>query len=94
MVCKVSCGCAKEIEDFQGVLREEAYVRFNPFSDIIGVTSISSKSVSEDDFLEDDEEDSLVVDVDYVAEMLQGLEPQELKYISKVCEMLIAEGEL
>ena len=33
-------------------------------------------------------------DVDYVAEMLQGLEPQELKYISKVCEMLIAEGEL
>lgn len=56
MVCKVSCGCAKEIEDFQGVLREEAYVRFNQFSDIIGVTSISSKSVFEDDFLEDDEE--------------------------------------
>lgn len=36
----------------------------------------------------------VIVDVDYVAELLQGLEPQELKYISKVCEMLIAEGEL
>ena len=95
MGCKGNCGCAKEIEDFQGVLREEAYVRFNPFSDIIGVTSISSKSVSEDDFFNDDEEgDSLIVDVDYVAEMLQGLEPQELKYISKLCEVLIAEGEL
>lgn len=59
MVCKVSCGRAKEIEDFQGVLREEAYVRFNQFSDIIGVTSISSKSVSEDDLLEDDEAEFL-----------------------------------
>lgn len=36
----------------------------------------------------------VIVDVDYVAELLQGLEPQELKYISKVCEVLIAEGEL
>lgn len=36
----------------------------------------------------------VTVDVDYVAELLQGLEPQELNYISKVCEVLIAEGEL
>ena len=36
----------------------------------------------------------VIVDVDYVADLLQGLESQELKYISKVCEMLIAEGEL
>ena len=60
--------------------------------------------ILESDFFDDEEEDegdldlsleeSLIVDVDYVAEMLQGLEPQELKYISKVCEMLIAEGEL
>lgn len=52
----------------------------------------------EDEFLEsdffDEEDDDLIVDVDYVAELLQGLEPQELNYISKVCEVLIAEGEL
>lgn len=35
----------------------------------------------------------VIVDVDYVADLLQGLEPQELKYISKLCEVLIAEGE-
>lgn len=58
--------------------------------------------ILESDFFGDDEEDdldlsldeSLIVDVDYVAELLQGLEPQELNYISKVCEVLIAEGEL
>lgn len=58
--------------------------------------------ILESDFFGDDEEDDLdlsleensIVDVDYVAELLQGLEPQELNYISKVCELLIAEGEL
>lgn len=58
--------------------------------------------ILESDFFGDDEEDdldlsleeNLIVDVDYVAELLQGLEPQELNYISKVCEMLIAEGDL
>lgn len=78
-----------------------SYLKVDDKGNIVGLLEINKKDffISDDGSYEsvEDElppEDSLIVDVDYVAELLQGLEPQELKYISKVCEMLIAEGEL
>lgn len=106
MGCKGKCGRAKDEEDYVDVLSDGTYFKLDQYGDIIGVTNITTQDFFDDDeddeveFLEDDffnddeEDDSLIVDVDYVAEMLQGLEPQELKYISKLCEVLIAEGEL
>ena len=110
MGCKGNCGRAKDEEDYVDVLSDGTYFKLDQYGDIIGVTSITTQDFfddEEDEFLEsdffgDDEEgdldlsseESLIVDVDYVAELLQGLEPQELNYISKVCEVLIAEGEL
>ena len=100
MGCKGNCGRAKDEEDYVDVLSDGTYFKLDRYGDIIGVTSITTQDFfdDEDEFLEsdffDDEEDDLIVDVDYVAELLQGLEPQELNYISKVCEVLIAEGEL
>ena len=110
MGCKGKCGRAKDEEDYVDMLSEGTYFKLDQYGDIIGVTSIKTQDFfddEEDEFLEgdffgDDEEDNLdlsleeglIVDVDYVAELLQGLEPQELNYISKVCEVLIAEGEL
>mgnify|MGYP006382304779 CR=1 FL=1 len=101
MGCKGNCGRAKDEEDYVDVLSDGTYFKLDRYGDIIGVTSITTQDFfddDEDEFLEsdffDDEDDDLIVDVDYVAELLQGLEPQELNYISKVCEVLIAEGEL
>ena len=110
MGCKGKCGRAKDEDDYVDVLSDGTYFKLDQYGDIIGVTSITTQDFfddDEDEFLEsdffgDDEEgdldlsseESLIVDVDYVAELLQGLEPQELNYISKVCEVLIAEGEL
>lgn len=34
------------------------------------------------------------VDVEYIADLLDGLEPVELNYIKKVCDMLIAKSSL
>ena len=90
MGCKGKCGRAKDEDDYVDVLSDGTYFKLDRYGDIIGVTNIATQ-----DFFDDDEEDDdLIVDVDYVAELLQGLEPQELNYISKVCEVLIAEGEL
>ena len=101
MGCKGNCGRAKDEDDYVDVLSDGTYFKLDRYGDIIGVTSITTQDFfddDEDEFLEsdffDEEDDDLIVDVDYVAELLQGLEPQELNYISKVCEMLIAEGEL
>ena len=101
MGCKGNCGRAKDEEDYVDVLSDGAYFKLDRYGDIIGVTSITTQDFfddDEDEFLEsdffDEEDDDLIVDVDYVADLLQGLEPQELNYISKVCEVLIAEGEL
>lgn len=101
MGCKGNCGRAKDEDDYVDVLSDGTYFKLDQYGDIIGVTNITTQDFfddDEDEFLEsdffDEEDDDLIVDVDYVAELLQGLEPQELKYISKVCEMLIAEGEL
>lgn len=102
MGCKGNCGRAKDEDDYVDVLSDGTYFKLDQYGDIIGVTSITTQDFFDDedeflesDFFDDDEEDDiLVVDVDYVAEVLQGLEPQELKYISKLCEVLIAEGEL
>ena len=109
MGCKGNCGRAKDEDDYVDVLSDGTYFKLDRYGDIIGVTSITTQDFFDDedeflesDFFDDDEEDDLdlspeedlIVDVDYVAEMLQGLEPQELKYISKLCEVLIAEGEL
>ena len=102
MGCKGNCGRAKDEEDYVDVLSDGTYFKLDRYGDIIGVTSITTQDFfdDEDEFLEsdffddDEEDDDLIVDVDYVAELLQGLEPQELNYISKVCEVLIAEGEL
>ena len=81
-----------------------SYLKVDDKGNIVGLLEINKKDFFindegsyesvEDDLDELPPEDSLIVDVDYVADLLQGLEPQELKYISKVCEMLIAEGEL
>ena len=99
MGCKGNCGRAKDEDDCVDVLSDGTYFKLDRYGDIIGVTSIATQDFfddDEDEFLEsdffDDEDDDLIVDVDYVAELLQGLEPQELNYISKVCEVLIAEG--
>ena len=105
MSCKGNCG--KDKDNYVDVLSDGTYFKLDQYGDIIGVTSITTQDFFDDD--DDDEgdeggegdegdldlslEESLIIDVDYVAELLQGLEPQELKYISKVCEMLIAEGE-
>ena len=106
MGCKGNCGRAKDEDDYVDVLSDGTYFKLDRYGDIIGVTSITTQDFfdDEDDFFDDEEEgegdldlsleESLIVDVDYVAELLQGLEPQELNYISKVCEVLIAEGEL
>lgn len=109
MGCKGKCGRAKDEEDYVDVLSDGTYFKLDRYGDIIGVTSITTQDFFDDedeflesDFFDDDEEgdldlsleEDLIVDVDYVAELLQGLEPQELNYISKVCEVLIAEGEL
>ena len=101
MGCKGNCGRAKDEDDYVDVLSDGTYFKLDQYGDIIGVTNITTQDFfddDEDEFLEsdffDEEDDDLIVDVDYVAELLQGLEPQELNYISKVCEMLIAEGEL
>lgn len=109
MGCKGKCGRAKDEDDYVDMLSEGTYFKLDQYGDIIGVTSIKTHDFFDDDdeflesdFFDDDEEDDLdlspeeglIVDVDYVAELLQGLEPQELNYISKVCEVLIAEGEL
>lgn len=103
MGCKGNCGRAKDEEDYVDVLSDGTYFKLDQYGDIIGVTNITTQDFFDDDedeflesdFFDDDEEDGdLIVDVDYVAELLQGLEPQELNYISKVCEVLIAEGEL
>ena len=78
-----------------------SYLKVDDKGNIVGLLYINKKDFFINDegsyeSVEDElpQEDSLIVDVDYVADILQGLEPQELKYISKVCEMLIAEGEL
>lgn len=92
-------------DDIKDKLQDGTYFKLDQYGDIIGVTSIKTHDFfdDEDDFFDDEEdegdldlspEEGLIVDVDYVAELLQGLEPKELKYISKVCEVLIAEGEL
>lgn len=101
MGCKGNCGRAKDEDDYVDVLSDGTYFKLDQYGDIIGVTNITTQDFfddDEDEFLEsdffDEEDDDLIVDVDYVAELLQGLEPQELNYISKVCELLIAEGEL
>ena len=102
MGCKGKCGRAKDEDDYVDVLSDGTYFKLDQYGDIIGVTSITTQDFFDDDedeflesdFFDDDEEDDLIVDVDYVADLLQGLEPQELNYISKVCEVLIAEGEL
>lgn len=101
MGCKGKCGRAKDEEDYVDVLSDGTYFKLDRYGDIIGVTNIATQDFfddDEDEFLEsdffDEEDDDLIVDVDYVADLLQGLEPQELNYISKVCEVLIAEGEL
>ena len=101
MGCKGNCGRAKDEDDYVDVLSDGTYFKLDQYGDIIGVTNITTQDFfddDEDEFLEsdffDEEDDDLIVDVDYVAELLQGLEPQELNYISKVCEVLIAEGEL
>lgn len=103
MGCKGNCGRAKDEDDYVDVLSDGTYFKLDRYGDIIGVTNITTQDFFDDDegeflesdFFDDDEEDDdLIVDVDYVAELLQGLEPQELNYISKVCEVLIAEGEL
>ena len=101
MGCKGNCGRAKDEEDYVDVLSDGTYFKLDQYGDIIGVTNITTQDFfddDEDEFLEsdffDEEDDDLIVDVDYVADLLQGLEPQELNYISKVCEVLIAEGEL
>lgn len=101
MGCKGKCGRAKDEEDYVDVLSDGTYFKLDQYGDIIGVTNITTQDFfddDEDEFLEsdffDEEDGDLIVDVDYVADLLQGLEPQELNYISKVCEVLIAEGEL
>lgn len=100
MGCKGNCGRAKDEDDYVDVLSDGTYFKLDQYGDIIRVTNITTQDFfdDEDEFLEsdffDEEDDDLIVDVDYVAELLQGLEPQELNYISKVCELLIAEGEL
>lgn len=101
MGCKGNCGRAKDEDDYVDVLSDGTYFKLDQYGDIIGVTNITTQDFfddDEDEFLEsdffDEEDDDLIVDVDYVADLLQGLEPQELNYISKVCEVLIAEGEL
>ena len=38
--------------------------------------------------------DEVYVDVEYIANLLDGLEPVELNYIKKVCDMLIAKSGL
>ena len=38
--------------------------------------------------------DEVYVDVEYIADLLDGLEPVELNYIKKVCDMLIAKFSL
>ena len=38
--------------------------------------------------------DEVYVDVEYIANLLDGLEPVELNYIKKVCDMLIAKSSL
>ena len=101
MGCKGKCGRAKDEDDYVDVLSDGTYFKLDQYGDIIGVTNITTQDFfddDEDEFLEsdffDEEDGDLIVDVDYVADLLQGLEPQELNYISKVCEVLIAEGEL
>lgn len=95
--------CVWDSEGGIDSLTNGSYLKVDDKGNIVGLLEINKKDFInregsceyfEDDFFNDDEEDSLIVDVDYVAGLLQGLEPQELKYISKVCEMLIAEGEL
>ena len=101
MGCKGNCGRAKDEDDYVDVLSDGTYFKLDQYGDIIGVTNITTQDFfddDEDEFLErdffDEEDDDLIVDVDYVADLLQGLKPQDLNYISKVCELLIAEGEL
>lgn len=101
MGCKGNCGRAKDEDDYVDVLSGGTYFKLDQYGDIIGVTNITTQDFfddDEDELLEsdffDEEDDDLIVDVDYIADLLQGLEPQELNYISKVCEVLIAEGEL
>ena len=38
--------------------------------------------------------DEVYVDVEYIANLLDGLEQAELNYIKKVCDMLIAKSSL
>ena len=38
--------------------------------------------------------DEVYVDAEYIANLLDGLEPVELNYIKKVCDMLIAKSSL
>lgn len=102
-------GCIWDNDSVIDSLPNGSYLKVDDKGDIIGLLEINKKDFFindegsyerfeddffEDDFFDDEGEDGLIVDVDYVAELLQGLEPQELKYISKVCEVLIAEGEL
>lgn len=109
MGCKGKCGRAKDVDvlsdgtyfkldqygDIIGVTSITTQDFFDDDEDEFFEGDILESYILESDFFGDDEEDDdLIVDVDYVAELLQGLEPQELNYISKVCEVLIAEGEL
>lgn len=77
-------------------IQDGTYFKLDKNGDIVGLTTITTESFcgDDEDYLFEEDDDDLIVDVDYVAELLQGLEPQELNYISKVCELLIAEGEL
>ena len=96
--------CVWDNENVIDNLPNGSYLKVDDKGNIVGLLEINKKDffISDDgsyESVEDDldeltPEESLIVDVDYVADLLQGLEPQELKYISKVCEMLIAEGEL
>lgn len=93
--------CVWDSEGGIDSLPNGSYLKVDDKGNIVGLLEINKKDffINDDSSYEsvEDEltpEESLIVDVDYVADLLQGLEPQELKYISKVCEMLIAEGEL
>lgn len=97
-------GCVWDNNDVIDSLPSGSYLKVDDKGNIVGLLEINKKDffISDDGNYESVEdgleelspEESLIVDVDYVAEMLQGLEPLELKYISKLCEVLIAEGEL
>lgn len=91
--------CVWDSEGGIDSLPNGSYLKVDDKGNIVGLLDINKKDffIGDDgsyESVEDESEDSLIVDVDYVADLLQGLEPQELKYISKLCEMLIAEGEL